>query len=108
MFEDAEHVEPQTSLSIKLTVAMPNALTRHVGLNAGTWVLETLVKHYFSNVFKPADGNITAEETGNDRKEGSNANLRREEILYDEAFHIVKVCVISRLDLVWPLMSLTH
>ncbi|KLO13653.1 alpha/beta-hydrolase [Schizopora paradoxa] len=69
---------------------MPNALTRHVGLNAGTWVLETLVKHYFNNVFKNADMPTAAAETVNDRKEGSNAKLRREEILYDEAFHIIK------------------
>ncbi|KAH8115380.1 alpha/beta-hydrolase [Phellopilus nigrolimitatus] len=61
-----------------------NALTRHVGLNAGPWVLETFVKHYFDQLFK--DKNVkTATATG------SSGDLRRDELLYDEAFYIVKV-----------------
>lgn len=107
VFDFADDEEPQDrSSSSSQPIAMPNALTRHVGLNAGTWVLETLVKHYFNNVFKNADMSTAAEETLNDRKEGSNAKLRREEILYDEAFHIIKVRYESSLPQhAWPLMS---
>lgn len=64
---------------------MPNALTRHVGLNAGTWVVETLVKHYFEHAF----GDRKASRTnGTDSVSG---NLRQDELLYDEVFNIVKV-----------------
>lgn len=61
---------------------MPNALTRHVGLNAGTWVIETLFKHYVDQVFKDKARNNRGKATG---------ELRRDELLYDEIFHIVKV-----------------
>ena len=61
---------------------MSNALTRHVGLNAGTWVVETLVKHYFEHVF----GDKKAAGT-----QSTSGNLRQDELLYDEVFHIVKV-----------------
>lgn len=69
---------------------MPNALTRHVGLNAGTWVVETLVKHYFEHAF----GDRKAPRTnGTDSVSG---NLRQDELLYDEVFNIVKVSHIVR------------
>ena len=62
---------------------MPNALTRHVGLNVGTWVVETLVKHYFEQLRREkVDASTVA----------SNGELRHDELFYDEAFHIVKVC----------------
>ena len=57
---------------------MVNALTRHTGITLGPIVLETLVKHYFERVAKENEN----EET---------TRLRKEELLYDEAFHIVKV-----------------
>ena len=59
---------------------MSNALARHAGFSATPWLLGTLVKHYFDHLF--SDKAPT----------GGNAKLRGEEILYDEAFHIVKVC----------------
>lgn len=67
---------------------MPNALTRHIGLNAGTWVLETLVKHYFDRLFEDRKDKVDAASS-----EGTSGELRRDELLYDEAFYIVKVCL---------------
>ncbi|EJD08013.1 alpha/beta-hydrolase [Fomitiporia mediterranea MF3/22] len=64
---------------------MPNSLTRHVSLNAGSWVLETLVKHYFDQLFKDRKGTFDAVTVV-----GENRKIRREELLYDEVFHIVK------------------
>lgn len=55
---------------------MPNSLTRRVSLTVGPLFLETLVKHYFARV--ASDGSKTG------------VPLRREELLYDEAFNIVK------------------
>ena len=57
---------------------MVNALTRHTGITLGPIVLETLVKHYFERVAKENEN----EET---------TRLRKEELLYDEAFNIIKV-----------------
>ncbi|KAH7928695.1 alpha/beta-hydrolase [Leucogyrophana mollusca] len=59
---------------------MPNSLTRKAGLRLGPIVLETLVKHYFDRIKKDnvRDGKIAAQ-------------LRQDELLYDEAFNIVKV-----------------
>lgn len=56
---------------------MPNTLISRVGLTVGPLFLETLVKHYFARVIK--DGSKSA------------VPLRSEELLYDEAFNIVKV-----------------
>jgi hypothetical protein len=56
---------------------MPNTLISRVGLTVGPLFLETLVKHYFARVIK--DGST------------SGVPLRNEELLYDEAFNIVKV-----------------
>ena len=61
---------------------MPNLLAGHVSLVAGTWALETLVKHYFERLF----GDEKAETSASGAKP-----LRKEELLYDEAFGIVKV-----------------
>jgi hypothetical protein len=59
---------------------MPNLLTTRATLTTGPLFLETLVKHYFAKVVS----------------HGSNTGvpLRREELLYDEAFNIVKVLTI--------------
>ena len=56
---------------------MSNSLTRRVSLTFGPLFLETLVKHYFSRVVSD--------------KSKIGVPLRREELLYDEAFNIVKV-----------------
>jgi hypothetical protein len=61
---------------------MPNLLAGHVSLLAGTYALETLVKHYFDQFF----GDKKAETSANGAK-----GLRKEELLYDEAFAIIKV-----------------
>ncbi|KAJ7019317.1 hypothetical protein C8F04DRAFT_1236790 [Mycena alexandri] len=52
-----------------------NGLTTQAGLKIGPIVLETLVKHYFGDILK---------------LKAHNTQLRREELLYDEAFNIVK------------------
>jgi hypothetical protein len=59
---------------------MSNPLTRRVSLKFGPLFLEALVKHYFAKVVS----------------DGSKAPvpLRREELLYDAAFNIVKVCLV--------------
>jgi hypothetical protein len=56
---------------------MPNSLTRRVSLTVAPLFLETLVKHYFARVVRDSS------KTG--------VPLRKEELLYDEAFNIVKV-----------------
>lgn len=58
---------------------MPNSLFRQAGLKIGPIVLETLIKHYFDRILKDGAPNGT--------------KLRSEELLYDEAFTIVKVSV---------------
>ena len=62
---------------------MPNLLTTRTTLTAGPLFLETLVKHYFARVV--SHGSKSA------------VPLRREELLYDEAFNIVKVLPAIRL-----------
>jgi hypothetical protein len=64
-------------ISIPHTFHMPNSLTRRVGLTIGPLFLETLVKHYFARVIRDSSK--------------SGVPLRNEELLYDEAFNIVKV-----------------
>lgn len=59
---------------------MSNSLTRRVSLTFGPLFLETLVKHYFARVV--SDGAKAA------------VPLRRDALLYDEAFNIVKVLVV--------------
>ncbi|KIP11336.1 hypothetical protein PHLGIDRAFT_21763 [Phlebiopsis gigantea 11061_1 CR5-6] len=58
---------------------MVNALTRHTGVKIGPLLFETLVKHYFDRLVK--------ESESQGRK---STNLRRDELLYDEAFNVVK------------------
>jgi hypothetical protein len=68
---------------------MVNTLTRQVGATFGPIVLETLVKHYFERLRKEVP-------------DGKNStNLRQDELLYDQAFNIVKVrgCVFESLVL---------
>ncbi|KAI0067652.1 alpha/beta-hydrolase [Artomyces pyxidatus] len=55
---------------------MPNSLTRSASLKLGPLFLETLVKHYFDRIKKDASKSGIA--------------LRKDELLYDEAFSIVK------------------
>ena len=58
---------------------MANTLTRKVGATFVPIVLETLVKHYFDRLRK-------------ELSDGKNPkSLRQDELLYDEAFTIVKV-----------------
>jgi hypothetical protein len=56
---------------------MPNRLTTRATLQTGPLFFGTLVKHYFSRVVSDSS------KTG--------VPLRREELLYDEAFNIAKV-----------------
>ncbi|KAL5532041.1 hypothetical protein ACEPAF_5605 [Sanghuangporus sanghuang] len=65
---------------------MPNALTTHVGLKAGPWFLETLVRHYFDRMFHDRKEGVRDVDSANDES----GKLRRDELLYDEVFHIVK------------------
>ena len=58
---------------------MPNSLTREAGLKLGPILLETLVKHYFDRIKKES-------------ARVGRTQLRQDELLYDEAFSIVKVC----------------
>ncbi|KAI0767053.1 hypothetical protein C8Q74DRAFT_927808 [Fomes fomentarius] len=67
---------------------MVNALTRNTGLTLGPIILETLVKHYFERLSKESD----SEES---------TKLRKEELLYDEAFNIIK----SRERMLLPLFA---
>lgn len=61
---------------------MVNALTRDVGISFGPIVLETLVKHYFERLKK-------------DHSVGKGlTQLRKDELLYDQAFNVVKVRII--------------
>ncbi|TDL16124.1 alpha/beta-hydrolase [Rickenella mellea] len=56
---------------------MSNSLTRTAGLRVGPLVLETLIKHYFDQLVKS-------------KSKSKHVPLRQEELLYDEAFTIVK------------------
>ncbi|KAJ3529138.1 hypothetical protein NM688_g7897 [Phlebia brevispora] len=56
-----------------------NSLTRDAGARIGPLLLETLVKHYFERLVK--DSAI---------QNGGHTKLRKDELLYDEAFSIVK------------------
>lgn len=56
-----------------------NALTTEVGLRVGPVVLETLIKHYFDRL------------KGNTQQDESSTRLRKDELLYDEVFNVVKV-----------------
>lgn len=58
---------------------MVNSLTRQAGIQLGPLLLETLVKHYFDRLVK--EGELQGRAT---------TRLRQEELLYDEAFNVVK------------------
>ncbi|KAF8911524.1 hypothetical protein CPB84DRAFT_926690 [Gymnopilus junonius] len=55
-----------------------NSLTRRVSLMVGPVILEVLVKHYFDRLKNEAD------------RDGSEASLKDDDVLYHEAFTIVK------------------
>lgn len=57
---------------------MVNSLTRQAGLKLGPIILDVLIKHYFERVSK-------------DNEEQDMPKLLQEELLYDEAFNIIKV-----------------
>jgi hypothetical protein len=56
-----------------------NTLTSSAGFKLGPVLFETLLKHYFDRV-----GGSSGEDV---------VQLRKDEILYDEAFNVVKVCL---------------
>lgn len=58
-----------------------NALTTNIGLRVGPVLLETLVAHYFDRFRR------------NSKEEKGVTQLRQDELLYDEAFNVVKVWV---------------
>ncbi|KAG1878876.1 hypothetical protein F4604DRAFT_1580013 [Suillus subluteus] len=58
---------------------MSNSLTRNTGLRLGPLVLETLVKHYFDRIKKE-----------NAQQSNFATQLHQDELLYHEAFNIVK------------------
>ncbi|EKM53370.1 uncharacterized protein PHACADRAFT_259700 [Phanerochaete carnosa HHB-10118-sp] len=58
---------------------MVNSLTRQAGIQLGPLLLETLIKHYFDRLVRE------------DESQGRvMTKLRQEELLYDEAFNVVK------------------
>lgn len=57
---------------------MVNSLTRQAGFKLGPIILDVLIKHYFERVSK-------------DNEEKDMPKLLQEELLYDEAFNIIKV-----------------
>ena len=56
-----------------------NTLTTDIGLKVGPVLLETLVKHYFDRLKKSA------------RNDPASTQLKQDELLYHEAFNLVKV-----------------
>lgn len=60
---------------------MVNTLTGKAGLKLGPVLFETLVRHYFERVGDDADEQQKARTT----------QLRKDELLYDEVFTVVKV-----------------
>jgi hypothetical protein len=71
-----------------------NGLTGSAGLKLGPLVLETLVKHYFGRLTAQKIPATSLDGVVHDEKQGGSApndNLRGEELLYDQAFTIVKV-----------------
>lgn len=61
-----------------------NALARDVGFKVGPVILEVLVKHYFERLKKDVEDNQDAGQ-----------KLKVEDVLYHEAFTIVKVSKMS-------------
>lgn len=65
----------------RLTNTMVNTLAGKAGLKLGPVLLETLVKHYFERLGHEHDEKTKLQTT----------QLRKDELLYDEAFNVVKV-----------------
>ncbi len=61
-------------------------LTREAGIKIGPVLLETLVKHYFERISK--DGSQSKDLP----------QLMQDELLYDEAFNVIKVSTIHQPD----------
>jgi hypothetical protein len=72
---------------------MVNSLTREASVKFGPILLETLLRHYFDRIVK--------ENASGDRL---TTQLRKDELLYDEAFVVVKV----RSCLLGWLLGLAH
>lgn len=72
-----------------------NGLTGSAGLKLGPLVLETLVKHYFERLRVsqkiPTAASDGVAHDGAPEETVPSDNLRKEELLYDQAFTIVKV-----------------
>lgn len=71
-----------------------NGLTGSAGLKFGPLVVETLVKHYLERFIAQKTPTTTSDGVPKDGKQDEsipNNNLRREELLYDQAFTVVKV-----------------
>lgn len=74
-----------------------NGLTGSAGLKLGPLVLETLVKHYFERLKVKTPATVSSDGVAHDGNQGRPAlsnNLRQEELLYDQAFAIVKVSIV--------------
>ena len=75
-----------------------NGLTGSAGLKLGPLVVETLVKHYFERL-KASHKIPSATSSDGIAHDGAlNDNLRKEELLYDQAFTIVKVSIVHVLS----------
>ena len=68
-----------SSPTLHPTTEMVNTLTRNVGISFGPIILETLVKHYFERL------------KGEHHVGKGLTQLRKDELLYDEAFNVIKV-----------------
>lgn len=71
-----------------------NGLTGSAGLKLAPLVLETLLKHYFERLIAQKIPTTVSDGIAEDGKQSGHTpsdNLRREELLYDQAFTIVKV-----------------
>ena len=95
----------------------PNSLTGSAGLKLGPLVLETLAKHYFERLkaIHRIPATTSSDGVVHDGKQGGSAlnkNLRQEELLYDQAFAIVKVSCFTTLcdypPLIRAILSFHH
>lgn len=71
-----------------------NGLTNSVVFGLAPLVLGTLVKHYFERLIAQKIPTTTPDGVSQDGKQAGsppNHNLRRDELLYDEAFALLKV-----------------
>jgi len=90
-----------------------NGLTVSTGLKLGPLLLETLVKHYFERLKAAHETSATTSSDGivHDGKQGGSAlsaNLRQEELLYDQAFILAKVSITRVLVIcIWLYFAIT-